>query len=333
VNNKKLQRHFGDHEIPSLLFELVDFAHKHDGYFSAGFELSDFDGKDVAREVVGHHPNGVSRFGAEVRKRLALFGLDGDGSTYGLWFNSDKPDGEPPVVYLNSEGSDHTDVVAGNLAEFVSLLLLDRPDLGMFYGVPRDKGEEASELHVPFVAWASQRGFLPAARPKALVAKARKTNPGFNKWLSGIRKALDADEAKTRRPAPAPAKPQPHLCWLKVAGKQESLEKAARDVVAASRKLLPDLKIGCHVRYGMTDNRKGDFPKTGNFPADFAQTCELRVELARGKQNVACLILEPMFKKKPPTCEVSLWLHEQPDGNPALKGLLAAFHSAFKKLK
>jgi hypothetical protein len=262
---------------------------------------------------------------------LALFGVDGDGSTYGLWFNSAKAASEVPVVYLNSEGSDATNVIAGNVAELVSLLLLDRPDLGMFFGLPRDKQDEPSEYHDELVAWARARGIAVAAQPKRLVAKARKTNPGFGKWLAKIREALDADEPKST--SPAVAKPQPYSCWRKVGRKPDVVEKATHAVVTAIRKLLPDLKVTCRGRYGLTNTRPSDFPESDVFPADFAQACELRTTFNRGKAQIVCLIVEPPCKGARATWEASLWLAAQPDQDPVLKNVLTSFTKAYQKLK
>jgi hypothetical protein len=331
MDTKKLRKHFGDHEVPPLLRELAEFARKHDGFFSAGFEVSDFGGKDAAREIVGYYRNGVERFGDEVRKRLALFGVDGDGSTYGLWFNSDKAASEVPVVYLNSEGSDATNVIAGNVAEFVSLLLLDRPDLGMFYGLPRDKQDEPSEFHDELVAWARARGIAVATRPKTLVAKARKANPGFGTWLAQIRAALDADVPRSA--SPAAAKPQPYSCWLNVGRKPDAVAKSTHAVVTAIRTLLPEFKVTCRGRYGLTDTRPSDFPASGVFPADFAQACELRTTFGRGRAQIICLIVEPPLKGVRATWEASLWLATQPDQDPVMKSVLASFTKAYKKLK
>lgn len=104
--------------------------------------------------MVGHYKRGVERFGDEIREQLALFGHDGDGSLYGLWFNKKRPSAQAPVVYLNSEGSDDTEVITANLTDFVSLLLLDRDEVGMFYDVARNNDDRESKYHDAFVKWA-----------------------------------------------------------------------------------------------------------------------------------------------------------------------------------
>ena len=91
MNAKQLRKHFGSHDVPPLLDALVAFSNKNDGSFSGQFELSDFDGEDVAELMVGHYADGVARFGVRIRERLALFGCDADGSQYGFWFDAGQP--------------------------------------------------------------------------------------------------------------------------------------------------------------------------------------------------------------------------------------------------
>src|SRR6185436_6256414 len=132
--------------------------------------------------MVGQYAEGVALYGAQMRDRLALFGGDADGSLYGFWFNHGQPAAKAPIVYINSEGSEDTDVIAGNFAEFVSLLLLDISDLGMFYSEVHTPDDVHAEHHKAFVKWAKARGITAASNSKRLVAAARRANPGFRAW-------------------------------------------------------------------------------------------------------------------------------------------------------
>ena len=331
MNAKLLRKHFGSHEVPPLLDELAAFTRKNEGLFSGEFELSDFDGEDVAELMVGQYADGVARFGARIRQRLALFGSDADGSQYGFWFDAGQPSAKAPVVYINSEGSDDTDVIAGNLAEFVSLLLLDVSDVGMFYSEVRDREDEHAERHKAFVKWAKAKGITVASNPKKLVAAAQGAHPGFRAWLTRMRDELEETEPETTEENEPPAS-EPYVCWLKVGKAQAKVEAATQQVLAAVRAKLPGLELECRSRIGLTAPEASDFPTTGAFPAGFTKATELRLVFNRDDEQVVCVVIQPPGAGDRKTFEATLWLADQPARDAAYAGVLKGFEAAFAKL-
>jgi hypothetical protein len=260
---------------------------------------------------------------------LALFGGDADGSQYGFWFNKRQPATTAPVVYINSEGSEDTDVIAGTFAEFVSLLLLDINDLGMFYGEPRD--DEHAEHHDTFVKWAKACGISVATNPKKLVAAARRANPGFRAWLTRIREELERTEPETTEEIEPPGA-EPYMTWMKAGRVQTKVEHATQRLVAAVRAKLPGLDLECRSRVGHDRPEPSDFATSGVFPPGFAKASELRLVFNRAHDQVACVVVQPPGKGDRKTFEVTLWLADQPDREPAFAGVLKDFETVFAKL-
>jgi|GEM_PF-2782610 len=193
TDTEQLRRHFLDRSLPSLLEGLFAFATKHKGeWFSGHLELSDFDGVDVAEELWGHVAGAAQTYGDDLR-RLALFAQDGDGSKYALWFHADQPSEGAPVVYINSEGEDS--LLTDTLADFLTLLRLDRDDVGMFATVPRDPDSEHAEAHEAYLEWADEHG-VPAAPTdvEALLRSARAKHPDFAAWYLTLKEKIWALE-------------------------------------------------------------------------------------------------------------------------------------------
>ena len=330
MNSKKLRQHFGSHDVPALLDDLAAFCRKNEGSFSGEFELSDFDGEDVAELMVGHYVEGVALYGGQLRERLALFGGDADGSQYGFWFNLGQPTVKAPVVYINSEGGEDTDVIAANFAEFVSLLLLDISDLGMFYAEGRN-GEAHAEHHKAFVKWAKGHGISVARDPRKLVEAARRANPGFRPWLTRIRDELDRTQPETTAEIPPPA-PEPYMTWVKAGKVQKKVEAATREVQTSVHTWLPDLALECRSRVGLERPEPSDVPTSGAFPPGFAKATELRLVWSRATEQVVCVVVQPPGRGERKTFEVTLWLADQPERDPTYTALLREFEAAFAKL-
>jgi len=192
-----LKKHFGEKKLPPLLVELFAFdgAGTRD-WFSGNIELDDSSGGSPCSVLTGVDASVLGEVGARIDGSLGFFARDPDGSLYGLWFHEGT--GEPPVVYVNSEGAD-TAVLADNIRTFVSLLLLDRDDLGQFYGVPRDEDAPHAARYEKFAEWAKAKKVSAPADPEQLVEEARKKHPDFGKWFAEIFAEADAAKASARK--------------------------------------------------------------------------------------------------------------------------------------
>jgi hypothetical protein len=189
-----LKKHFGERPVPDLLVELAKFDDTCDGEsFSGYLELDDFEGEPPCQALTGEEPEALGGAGSAADKVLAMFAREGDGSMYALWFHDGVKDGNAPVVFIESEGSDDTAVIANDLQEFVSLLLMDIEEVGANYETfdgGRDEDEDHAEKHAEFVKWAKKRGISPASNAAQVVKAARARHPDFGQWMTGTWEAL-----------------------------------------------------------------------------------------------------------------------------------------------
>ena len=193
-----LKKHFAEHPVPDLLVELAKFDDTCDGESFSGFlELDDFEGEPPCQALTAEEPEALGDAGRVADKALALFAREGDGSMYGLWFHDGVKDGNAPVVYIESEGSDDTAVIANDLSEFVSLLLMDIEEVGGNYETfdgSRDDDEDHAEMHDAFVKWAKKHGIAPAANAADVVKAARARHPDFTSWMAATWEGLRGGE-------------------------------------------------------------------------------------------------------------------------------------------
>ena len=195
-----LKKHFAEHPVPDLLVELAKFDDTCDGEsFSGYLELDDFEGEPPCQALTAEEPDALGAAGRAADKALALFAREGDGSMYGLWFHDGVKDGNAPVVFIESEGSDETAVIANDLQEFVSLLLMDIEEVGANYETfdgGRDEDEDHAEMHDAFVKWAKKRGIAPASNAADVVKAARGRHPDFGQWMAATWEGLRGSESQ-----------------------------------------------------------------------------------------------------------------------------------------
>jgi hypothetical protein len=195
-----LKKHFAEHPVPDLLVELARFDDTCDGEsFSGYLELDDFEGEPPCQALTAEEPEALGDAGRAADKALALFAREGDGSMYGLWFHDGVKDGNAPVVFIESEGSDETAVIANDLQEFVSLLLMDIEEVGANYETfdgGRDEDEDHAEMHEAFVKWAKKRGIAPASNAAEVVKAARARHPDFGQWMAATWEGLRGSDSQ-----------------------------------------------------------------------------------------------------------------------------------------
>ena len=195
-----LKKHFGERPVPELLVELAKFDDTCDGESFSGYvELDDSDGEPPSQALTGEEPESLGDAAKAADRALAMFAREGDGSMYALWFHDGVKDGNAPVVYIESEGSDDTAVIANDLREFVSLLLMDIEEVGGNYDTfdgGRDEDEDHAERHDDFVKWTKKRGIAPASNAAEVVKAARARHPDFGQWMTKTREALRAAEGQ-----------------------------------------------------------------------------------------------------------------------------------------
>ena len=195
-----LKKHFGERPVPELLVELAKFDDTCDGESFSGYvELDDSDGEPPSQALTGEEPESLGDAAKAADRALAMFAREGDGSMYALWFHDGVKDGNAPVVYIESEGSDDTAVIANDLREFVTLLLMDIEEVGGNYDTfdgGRDEDEDHAEMHGEFVKWAKKRGIAPASNAAEVVKAARSRHPDFGQWMTKTWEALRAGEGQ-----------------------------------------------------------------------------------------------------------------------------------------
>jgi hypothetical protein len=322
----RLRRHFGAHTVPPLLEALVRHAARAPS-FSGDLELDDSDGADVAQVVIGHlHDRAVAACGDEVRARLALFARAGDGSTYGLWFPDDKR-AKPAVVFLDSEGA-HDGVIAASLADFLALLRLDLDDVGRFSGVARDPDEPHAEDHAAFLRWADKLRVPRApAKPKQLVAAARRAHPGFARWWKKLRARCEALDGKATPAKPAPVEDlTTGALRLEIVTTAEQLGPAVRELVEHIARRDAALAVTSQLRLGLTETRAVDVHESGVIPPDVTRASELRVSWKRRGDAQRTLILErPEGRRK--TWSITFWMYPHPLASPDATVDMTAFEA------
>ena len=139
---------------------------------------------------------------AAATRSLAPFASKSDGSVFALWVAGSRNLDNAPVVLLDSEGQASA-VLAANLHEFLGLVALgsslpdttpasleDAPDLENFRRFLRTDLSVGAALG-------------PAA--SAIMARARATNPGLQRWLEGHPPLLRVAARPKGPQSPAPA--------------------------------------------------------------------------------------------------------------------------------
>jgi hypothetical protein len=170
----------------------------------SGQKLSPFDAKVAAlRENAfpaidyegSEEPVEEALLGSKGGDRFLTLGKTGADCVFALWLDQPgKVSPKAPVAYLDSEG-DPRSIIASSLDEFLSLLPYGT---GFIYDLVTDssvKGKASAALaqaakaeepvdEVPFMKWWQKTfGVPPAKDPAAVVAKARKANTEFARWL------------------------------------------------------------------------------------------------------------------------------------------------------
>jgi hypothetical protein len=124
----------------------------------------------------------------DAARGFAVFGKDPDGSLYAFWLYDGQSIATAPVVFLGSEGED-CNLVAGNLSDFISLLLCTDKSVGFAsHWSHFEEPISPSERFVEFRRWAAETLRLsPSQKPMELVAAGRKHHPSFPRWLDSWR--------------------------------------------------------------------------------------------------------------------------------------------------
>lgn len=179
---KAMAAKFAPHKVPPLLAELCNYSDKHPVFFCGSFEV-DEDQYDGVKEWFQGSEAGWSK--------VKAFGVDGIGSLYGIWLYDGRSSENAPIIYLGGEG-EGTTVLASTWKEFLAILAANQEwepfDKSFF-----NAGENNEEQNAEFAAWLkAAHGITPAQEPMAIMKKAKKEHPDFNKWLAGVIPGSDA---------------------------------------------------------------------------------------------------------------------------------------------
>jgi hypothetical protein len=117
--------------------------------------------------------------------KVKLFGVDGIHSLYGIWLYDGRTSENAPIIYLGGEG-EGTTVLASTWEEFLSILAANQewePFDKKFF----DATDNNEEQNTAFRAWLKEaHGIGPAKDPMAIMRKAKKEHPDFDKWLGSV---------------------------------------------------------------------------------------------------------------------------------------------------
>ena len=137
------------------------------------------DGRREAREWADGDEQNVTQF--------VIFLIGEAHSNYGYWLYGGRPLDEAPLVYLDSEAADST-VLANTLAEFVALVALGAPNLGLYR--LSDEDVEPDEETPQFRDWLKAETGIAAptdAEARAIIGKARAQQPDLEQWALRMR--------------------------------------------------------------------------------------------------------------------------------------------------
>jgi len=167
---------FAPHKVPALLAELCNYWDKHPVFFCGSFEI-DPDQYDSAKDWFQGNEAGWSR--------VKLFGVDGIHSLYGIWLYDGRTSDNAPIIYLGGEG-EGTTLLASTWPEFLSILAANQEwepfDKNFFDATDNNEDENAALRE-----WLkTAHGISPAKDPMAIMKKAKKEHPDFNKWLTQV---------------------------------------------------------------------------------------------------------------------------------------------------
>jgi hypothetical protein len=293
--------------VPPLLDALAAFVVPLDDWFSGHFQLC----ADQADAWFGE--------GCEGANELAIFGQEGDGSTYALWLHEGLSPDEAPVVYLNSE-NDGNKVVAGSLRDFLALLALDIEEIGLSVGsgswakapiAARNKAREPAPHAGAYRKWLAKQKIAPI---ETAVEAARLTKPalakhrGFEAWLA----AANGEEPAAPPQVDAPPT-GPSMLVLEIESTPETFQPALSRLVAGLAKRHPDLAVASLSRSRAVPYRDEVFEKDGRLPADFKSLSELRITYKDESNQQYALVIEPKRKH----IHALLWMHDHPANSPA----------------
>ena len=173
---KAMAEKFAPHKVPPLLAELCNYWDKHPEFFCGSFEI-DEDKYDTVKDWFQGAEAGYSK--------VKLFGVDGIHSLYGIWLYDDRTSVNAPIAYLGGEG-EGTTLLASTWKEFLSILAANQEwepfDKKFFDATDNNEAQNAN-----FRAWLkSAHGITPAKDPMAIMKKAKKEHPDFDKWLASV---------------------------------------------------------------------------------------------------------------------------------------------------
>lgn len=172
-----IEAKFSPHKVSPLLAELCNYWDKHPVFFCGSFEI-DEDKYGGVKDWFQNSEAGYSR--------VKLFGVDGIGSLYGIWLYDGRTSANAPIIYLGGEG-EGTTILASTWEEFLSILAANQEwepsDKKFFDATDNNEDENAA-----FADWLkAAHGITPAKNPLAIMKKARKEHPDFDKWLKEVK--------------------------------------------------------------------------------------------------------------------------------------------------
>lgn len=182
MTSEQLHRNFPDDiPLPGLLARLCAFteAEEGDGVSLGGYlELTE-NGPLALDAWFRGNERAISRF--------IIFASDETDGLYGYWRYDDRPLDHAPLVYLDDECA-HNTVLAGNLADFLTLVGVGQRFLGRVD--EWDAQEEPDEDTLRYRDWLrAGLGIEPPTldEGRQIIARARPQHPDLDEWIDQIR--------------------------------------------------------------------------------------------------------------------------------------------------
>ncbi len=159
--------------IPELLVRLASYQDARNRL--PGKLEFDSDGYQAALDWTNDNEQEATQF--------VLFLIDNGASDYGYWRYNRQLLDQAPLVYLGGEGVDNT-VLANSLEDFVRLIALGPPNIGMWRKSYRDV--EASDDTLRFREWLrTETGIVAPTSEEAreIIETARYKHPDIDQWV------------------------------------------------------------------------------------------------------------------------------------------------------
>ncbi len=184
---ERLRRLFAPTPVPSAIEALFRYQLRHGEGYAQDFAI------DTEASV-----SPWTGSDAVATRSLAPFATQWDGSVFAIWRSAGaRTLDEAPVVLLDSEGRSSR-VLARSVHEFMGLVAL----ASILPDVTPGTLEDAPDVEA-FRRWLrAELSIAVPSQPAAVIANARRANPGLQRWLD-VHPPLLRVPARPRRPTPA----------------------------------------------------------------------------------------------------------------------------------